>query len=106
MNRRTFPKGGVAHLFLEISGVLYSLRRLEGAEGGVVGGVVWRLTKLAEHVGGGAYTTEEERKVYHVHRDEFGLHCTCGDFVFRRENTGEACKHCLALMAVGLVARE
>lgn len=41
---------------------------------------------------------------YHVIRDHFGIvACDCPDYLFRREGTGQPCKHGAALVAKGLV---
>ena len=41
---------------------------------------------------------------YHVHRSTAGeVQCTCGDFVFRKAGTGEACKHGRRLAELGLI---
>lgn len=41
--------------------------------------------------------------VYTIHRDEWGLHCTCGDGTHRRENEQKKCKHAEALASLGLI---
>ncbi len=46
---------------------------------------------------------KEDGTKYHVHADEFGVHCTCGDSVWRRDRVGQYCKHRKSLAAVGLI---
>ena len=43
---------------------------------------------------------------YDAHADKFGLHCTCPDGVYKRENQAVKCKHCRSLEAVGLLPKE
>lgn len=38
--------------------------------------------------------------VYHVHFDEWGVHCDCAHAVYRGKNSREVCKHCLAIQKV------
>lgn len=73
-------------LLLLIQGQLYGLTRLP--QGCV--SAAWKLSKL----GGESYT---------VHRDQHGVACTCGDFLFRRANKGSECKHIAALREVKLL---
>lgn len=43
-------------------------------------------------------------EAYHVHKAASGeVQCTCGDFVFRKAGTGEACKHGRRLAELGLI---
>jgi hypothetical protein len=40
---------------------------------------------------------------YHVTQDQHGHHCDCGDFVWRHEGNGTACKHVRALRVFQLL---
>lgn len=42
---------------------------------------------------------------YEVWINEHGMNCTCLDFLNRRENAARKCKHCMALVAVGLLPK-
>jgi hypothetical protein len=42
---------------------------------------------------------------HHVSEDSHGLHCDCGDYVWRKKNTAELCKHCRALQELGLIGK-
>jgi len=47
---------------------------------------------------------QKDGKVYDVALTERGhWSCTCQDFIFRRQNAPEPCKHCAALRAFGLL---
>lgn len=54
--------------------------------------VAWKLTK-------------SDGQNYVVSLTEHGLACTCWDFLSRRENVGEDCKHLAALRALCLFGR-
>ena len=41
--------------------------------------------------------------VYHLGLNELGPFCDCGHANFRGANSREVCKHCLSLVAVGLL---
>ncbi len=69
----------------------YVVTRID-TDGKVAKHPAWRLTKLTH-----------EGIEYDVHTDEFGTRCTCQDFISRRENTPEPCKHALSLKAHGLI---
>jgi hypothetical protein len=40
---------------------------------------------------------------YHVTQDQYGHHCDCGDYVWRHEGNGTACKHVRSLRACRLL---
>lgn len=48
---------------------------------------------------------KEDGEVYHVAMDEFGYTCSCPHYVYRGHNSEIPCKHCMALVAVGLIPR-
>jgi hypothetical protein len=79
---------GTARLTLTVNGIAYDLRPLDPHPG--VARKAWRLT-----TGDGA--------TYDVATTEYGIECSCGSFIFVRQRRGEACKHGLALKAVGLL---
>jgi hypothetical protein len=76
-------------MVLEIRDVPYRVVRLKVQNTEVFG--AYRLKKLGS------------ADAYDVHRDAHGLHCTCGDGVFRKEGTAELCKHARALAAWDLI---
>ena len=80
------PVSGRARLILTINGADYYLRNLAKT----TSRPIWRLTKVG---GSDSYecTTSEIP------------HCTCADFVWRRETHGDYCKHIKALIAVYLL---
>lgn len=86
--RQCKPARGTARLTLTINGVHYALTPLSPHPS--VARRAWRLRKR----GGQAYD---------VALTEFGLECTCADFLWRREKLGELCKHCKALRALNLI---
>lgn len=85
------PVKGTARLILMINGKPYVLTNLEPDP--CVASPAWRLVK-------------ESGVSYDVHLDEHGAHCSCPDFVFAREHAAKKCKHCEALMAVGLLRKD
>lgn len=79
----------VARLTLSIDGVDYRLRRIDAHP--EAARKAWRLRKA-------------DGTTYHVAVMDHGIECECPDFVFRREGIDpEGCKHCKALVAVGLL---
>ena len=40
---------------------------------------------------------------YHVTKDQYGHACDCGDYTWRHEGRGTACKHIRALRVYGLL---
>jgi hypothetical protein len=82
------PVHGTARLVLLVNGIEYRLAPLDPHPG--VARKAWRLTK-------GDGTT------YDVATTEHGPTCTCGDFNWRRERVGQACKHILSLTVTGLI---
>lgn len=56
---------------------------------------------LAERNGDAWRLRKSNREVFDIHADEHGLHCTCGDAIWRKRT----CKHANALIEVGLLKR-
>lgn len=82
---------GSARLLIRISGRLYGLTRIDRRPSAVLEG--WRLTK-------------PDGTTYDCGRTRHGYSCDCPDYVFRREDLEpDGCKHCKALVAVGLLGR-
>lgn len=80
-----------SHLLLTIDETLYAVRPLPCEP--AIAQRAFRLMKL-------------DGMSYHVAQTEFGAHCDCPDFIFRREGTDPlGCKHIRALVAQGLIAR-
>ena len=75
-------------LYLYIDKTGYRLARIHPVEGNPAKG--WTLTK-------------KDGEVYQVHRDDWGLHCSCGDFTWRKANSDRLCKHLMALQEKGLI---
>lgn len=51
-----------------------------------------------------AYALETpDGEVWHCGANEFGVFCDCPDHHFRRQNDRTPCKHCKAMIAVGLL---
>lgn len=49
-------------------------------------------------------TKEDGTTSYEIHQDQFGWHCTCPDFEFRRNRKDpKGCRHICALRATGLL---
>lgn len=53
----------------------------------------WRLTKP----NGTSYDV--------MMNERHGMSCTCADFIWKRQNSPEPCKHCIAITEVGLNRR-
>lgn len=71
-------------------------------------GFSYRLEPLtiAPSIGSVAFSLHDtaRNRIHHVHRSIEGeVHCTCGDFTFRRAGTGEPCKHGRRLVELGLI---
>lgn len=75
-------------LYLTIDGHWYHLRRVVPAPG--TAKACWELKKPND-------------SAYHVHRDQFGVACDCPDYTYRHMNTPDKCKHCKALIDLGLI---
>lgn len=89
------PVQGLTKLFLTIQTPrvtrLYKVFRIQPEAGA---SVAWRLVRRARR---GVESSD-------VWRDEWGEHCTCGDFVWCREHKdAKGCKHVAALRSVGLL---
>ncbi len=78
---------GPAH-YVKIAGNWYVVLRL--ATDPNVANVAFRVRK-------------PDKTEYTVHRDRHGLHCTCPDGTYRRENTPHLCKHAAALVKAQLL---
>ncbi len=74
-------------LVLWINGQEYAVHRIDTHP--EVAREAWRLQKA-------------DGECHDVHVDEFGIHCSCPDFLWRRERLGELCKHANSLLDVGL----
>jgi len=88
--RKTTPKSstGRCGLTLRINGESYRVRPLPADFGGIK---AFRLTRA-------------DGTFHDVNRDVFGVGCTCGDHVWRREGIDPAgCKHARAARALGLL---
>jgi hypothetical protein len=83
------PVADTCGLILEIRGASYRLARVRPQDPEVQ--AAWSIRKVG--------STEP----YTLHRDAFGLHCTCADGTYRREGTAELCKHARAMAAWGLI---
>ncbi len=71
-----------------------------------IGHTYYRLTALSVDtrvVQKAWRVTKKSGKEYTVFQDEFGLHCDCKDFAYRRQRTRKKCKHCQALAQLGLL---
>ncbi len=74
-----------------------------------IGGFAYRVQPIAiaPSVGTVAYSLHDtaRNRLHYVHRDNFGeVICDCGDFTYRRQGTGEPCKHGRRLAELGLIA--
>lgn len=49
--------------------------------------------------------TKDDGEFYDVHLDEWGPACSCPHATFRGANNRVPCKHCLAMMACGLLPK-
>jgi hypothetical protein len=79
---------GRCGLTLTINGQRYKVRPLPADFGGLK---AYRLTK-------------SDGDFHDVSRDVYGLSCTCGDFVWRRDGIDpEGCKHTRSCKALGLL---
>ena len=61
---------------------------------------------IASAIGTDAWSLQDidRNRLHHVHRSTTGeVQCTCGDYVFRRANTGSTCKHGTRLVELGLI---
>lgn len=47
-----------------------------------------------------------DSEVWHVHADEWGVHCSCPHALFRGSNSREPCKHTRAMIAAGILPKE
>lgn len=70
---------------------VYRVERLPD-EAGVV--IAWRLVRL---------WPGKKVEVYDVHFDRHGPACTCPDWVFRKNNTPDVCKHIEAMTRATLL---
>lgn len=60
-----------------------------------------RLTKIM----GDGFPTENPDWIYECWLNEHGLHCTCLDYLARRENEQKKCKHIEAAVVCGLLPK-
>ena len=58
----------------------------------IVASAAVRLTRVGSPV-----------EVYDVAVTEFGLECSCADWIFKRSNEKHGCKHCVCCVTVGLL---
>lgn len=91
--KRPEPVTGTAAMFVRITrnrrSTLYRVVPLPTDP--AVANLAWRLTK-------------SDRTSYEVHVDGRGAHCTCRDFIVRRENVDRhGCKHIAACRSLGLL---
>ena len=85
---RTTTPAGRCGLTLRINGQSYKVRPLSADFGGIK---AFRLTKA-------------DGSFHDVSQDVYGVACTCGDAVWRREGIDpRGCKHARSLKALGLL---
>ncbi len=73
-----------------------------------IAGFAYRLDPIAiaPSVGSVAYSLHDtaRNRLHHVHRDNSGeVVCDCPDFAFRRQGSGQTCKHGRRLLELGLI---
>lgn len=84
------------------AGILTITAKLDGKE--VVTAYKVEDVRPDKRIANPAYSlTKDDGTVYHVAVTQWGPACDCPDNTYRRERTGEACKHLRACMAVGLI---
>jgi hypothetical protein len=70
-----------------------------------LGGTVYWVRPITSALHAKAFRLRraDGRGEHHVTQDEHGHHCDCGDFTWRHEGRGTACKHIRALRAARLL---
>jgi hypothetical protein len=66
----------------------------------IIGGTTYTVRPVPSALYGRAYRLRKaDGTAYHVTQDQNGHACDCGDFAWRHEGRGTACKHVRALLA-------
>src|SRR3954468_12772314 len=69
-----------------------------------IGSTTYTVRPIASDLHSRAYRLRKpDGMTYHVTQDQHGHHCDCGDFVWRHEGNGTACKYVKSLRACRLL---